>query len=214
MSLSGVYSTGTISLSAGGTSVTGVGTAWSTTGIQAGDTFIAAGMIALVSAVTDNTHLTLSAAWPGSINLSGVAYQIIENSWLREDLPTSQRQLTQFLNIINGTGVIHQVAAGGTPDVSLGEDGQYALDFENYKWWKKAAGVWTGPRYITGNGLVPAGAWSSATTYNIGSFVTYSSNTYVSLQNTNLNHTPSGNTTNTAYWMWVPSGATGQTGAA
>lgn len=148
MAIDGIYDTGTISVNAGATAVTGVGTAWTTVGITPGDTFEAGGLIGLVESVTDNTHLTLTRAWPGASNLSGVGYQIIENSWLRSDISTAQRQIGRIVNILNGTGYIYPVAAGGTPDNSLGEDGQYALDFDNSIWWKKVGGIWGSPNYI------------------------------------------------------------------
>lgn len=142
MAIDGIYDTGTISVNAGATAVTGVGTAWTTVGITPGDTFEAGGLIGLVESVTDNTHLTLTRAWPGASNLSGAGYQIVENSWQRSAISTAQRQIGRIVNILNGTGYIYPVAAGGTPDNSLGEDGQYAQDFDNEKWWKKVSGVW------------------------------------------------------------------------
>lgn len=148
MAIDGIYDTGTISVNAGATAVTGVGTAWTTVGITPGDTFEAGGLIGLVESVTDNTHLTLTRAWPGASNLSGVGYQIVENSWLRSAISTSQRQIGRIVNILNGTGYIYPVAAGGTPDNSLGEDGQYAFDLTNNLLWKKVGGVWTGPTSI------------------------------------------------------------------
>ena len=155
MAIDGIYDTGTISVNAGATAVTGVGTAWTTVGIMAGDTFEAGGLIGIIESVTDNTHLTLTRGWPGASNLSGVGYQIIEDSWLRSAISTTQRQIGRIVNILNGTGYIYPVAAGGTPDNSLGEDGQYAQDFDNGKWWKKASGVWGSPYktnyYATGS---------------------------------------------------------------
>ena len=145
MAIEGIYDTGTISVNAGATAVTGVGTAWATVGITPGDKFEAGGLIGIIESSTDNTHLTLTRGWPGASNLSGAGYQIIEDSWLRSAISTTQRQIGRIVNILNGTGYIYPVAAGGTPDNSLGEDGQYAQDFENGKWWKKAAGVWGNP---------------------------------------------------------------------
>lgn len=69
------YSTGTISVGAGSTAVTGVGTAWATIGIQPGDMLMAAGLVVRIAAVNSNTSITLARAWPGAA-LSGAVYDI------------------------------------------------------------------------------------------------------------------------------------------
>lgn len=63
-------STGTISIGAGSTTVTGTGTAWTTSGIRPGDRLEAAGLGVPIAAVTSNTRLTLARPWPGAA-LSG-----------------------------------------------------------------------------------------------------------------------------------------------
>ena len=60
------YSVGTFTVSATGTTVTGSGTAWSTSGVKAGDLFLAAGYVIPIAAVTGATSLTLSRPWPGA----------------------------------------------------------------------------------------------------------------------------------------------------
>ena len=60
------YSTGTLSVGAGSTSVTGVGTSWATAGIRPGDILIAAGSSVPVAAVGGNVALTLARPWPGA----------------------------------------------------------------------------------------------------------------------------------------------------
>lgn len=72
------YGTGTISVSANGTAVTGVGTLWSAL-VMPGDTLEAGGRAVRVLSVTDDTHLTLAYGWP-STALSGSAYIIVYNS--------------------------------------------------------------------------------------------------------------------------------------
>src|SRR5690349_17911130 len=75
MAIAQDYTSGTVSVSAGGTSVTGVGTAWKTAGIRAGDTFMRDGYVVVVTAdATSETSLTIEA-WPGSA-LSGASYRI------------------------------------------------------------------------------------------------------------------------------------------
>jgi len=70
-----VYTTGTITVSNGSTTVTGSGTAWNTAGIKAGDHFWGAGLSVRVASVDSATQITLAYAWPGS-SLSGANYEI------------------------------------------------------------------------------------------------------------------------------------------
>lgn len=58
---------------------------------------------------------------------------------------------------------------------------------------------------VTPIALVPLGAWSSITTYNQSDTITYLGNTYVSLQNGNLNKQPDIN--NTYWYLIVGTGA-------
>ncbi|WP_323041587.1 hypothetical protein [Gemmobacter sp.] len=70
------YSTGTISVGAGSTSVTGTGTSWTTSGVRAGDLLIAAGLIVPIASIGGNGALTLARSWPGGA-LSGANYDIL-----------------------------------------------------------------------------------------------------------------------------------------
>lgn len=74
MSSFAYYATGTVTVAAGGTAVTGAGTLWSTV-IQPGDSFEAGGRAVRVLAVIDDTHLTLAYGWPGTA-LAASAYLI------------------------------------------------------------------------------------------------------------------------------------------
>lgn len=69
------YSTGTVSVSNGGTTVTGSGVVWST--VQAGDTLELAGQrVTIASApISPYSSLTLAAAWTGTTQ-SGASYVI------------------------------------------------------------------------------------------------------------------------------------------
>ena len=62
MALPSTYSTGTATINANETTVTGQGTTWLTSGIQAGDLFWAGGMSVRIGAVVSNTSLTLAFA--------------------------------------------------------------------------------------------------------------------------------------------------------
>lgn len=69
------YSTGTISVGSASTTVTGVGTAWNTAGLEVGDRFVAAGLVAFIASIDSATQITLTRAWPGGA-LSGANYDI------------------------------------------------------------------------------------------------------------------------------------------
>jgi len=60
------YDTGTVSVSTGSTTVTGVGTNWIAGGVLPGDDFRAAGLTVEIAAVNSATSITLARAWPGS----------------------------------------------------------------------------------------------------------------------------------------------------
>lgn len=75
MALPTTYSTGTASVTAGDVTVTGQGTTWLTSGIQAGDLFWAAGTDVRIASVNSNTSLTLAFAWPGATR-TAAAYEI------------------------------------------------------------------------------------------------------------------------------------------
>jgi hypothetical protein len=69
------YSTGTVSVSADGTTVTGVGPLWSSAGnVKPGDLFQSGHYVVPITDVTDDTHLAITP-WPGS-TLSGASYVV------------------------------------------------------------------------------------------------------------------------------------------
>lgn len=75
MAATSTYTTGTASVAGGNTAVTGTGTSWLTSGIQAGDLFWANGLSCRIAAVISNTSLTLAYPWPGS-SVVGGTYEI------------------------------------------------------------------------------------------------------------------------------------------
>lgn len=76
------YSAGTLSVSNGGTVVTGAGTTWSGINARPGDSIVINGLTPIVIMdVTDATHLVIDA-WPFATQ-SAVPYKIIWNSPLR-----------------------------------------------------------------------------------------------------------------------------------
>lgn len=92
-----VYNTGTVSVSNGATTVTGVATTWSTSGIQAGDLFRANGLTVRIAAVVSNTQLTLAYGWPGTA-LAGANYDIQFTPDATRVLATSRSLLDALSN--------------------------------------------------------------------------------------------------------------------
>jgi hypothetical protein len=70
------YSTGTVSVGANATTVTGAGTAWLTAGVRPGDLLVLAGLLVRIAAVNSATGLTLSRPWPGAAQ-AGANYDIL-----------------------------------------------------------------------------------------------------------------------------------------
>lgn len=66
MALQTTYNTGTATINAGETIVTGVGTGWMSFGLSAGDLFWAAGLSVRIASIESNTKLTLAYPWPGA----------------------------------------------------------------------------------------------------------------------------------------------------
>lgn len=70
------YTVGTVTVAAGGTAVTGTGTAWQTAQFREGDLFIAADWYAVIASVNSNTSLTLYPMGRRGAALSGAPYRL------------------------------------------------------------------------------------------------------------------------------------------
>lgn len=86
MAIQNFYNTGTVSITAGTTSLVGVGTSW-LNAIRASDQLWIAGIDCRVLTVVDNTHITLAYNWPG-LTAAGSLYEI------RTPPPTSDLSVT------------------------------------------------------------------------------------------------------------------------
>lgn len=93
------YSTGTVSVGAGSTAVTGVSTAWLTSGVRAGDMFMASGLCVPIASVNSNTSITLARPWPGAA-LSGANYDI---DYRDDDVRSLAAANTLLQQLTNGT---------------------------------------------------------------------------------------------------------------
>ncbi|MEP4421214.1 MAG: hypothetical protein ABJ354_07205, partial [Nitratireductor sp.] len=111
-----IYSAGTVTVGAGGTTVNGSGTTWDTIGLRAGDQFRAQGLSATIVAVVSNTQLTIKA-WAGAA-IAGGNYEIMRvsdadrliaaNADLAAALVPNLTALGQF----EATGLLARTGAG------------------------------------------------------------------------------------------------------
>ncbi len=99
------YTAGTVTVSAGGTAVTGVGTAWLTAGFREGDVFIAADWYGIVQSVNSNTSLTLYPVGRRGGALSGASYRLRYMS----DGSRSTAQARQLINLLGGSGNLQAI---------------------------------------------------------------------------------------------------------
>ena len=158
------YSSGTVSIGAGGTTVVGAGTLWSILADQA-NLLIVNGQTALVDEVTDDTHLEVFAQWGAAV--AGADYVLVQ-------FPLASlmaaRQLRDVLAELDNAGTIYYVPPGqAAPDDEVGKDGDFAEQLDPYKRWVKLLGHWE---------LQPAAATFHTITTLTGAAQTYSGLTH------------------------------------
>lgn len=199
------YSTGTVSVSAGGTVVTGVGTLWTSNNVRPGDDIVIAGQTVVVMDFTDATHLVINP-WPASFGTqSGVAYKLIQRSPLRYNASQTMLEVDKVFTAMNTDGYYFFVDDDETePNPSYGNDGQYAMQATTGKLWVKSGGIWVFVGINKGFGLpLP---WSSATAYNAYDVASYNGSSYVCIL-PHTNHAPP----NATYWTLLASIGTAAT---
>ncbi|WP_050629324.1 hypothetical protein [Bradyrhizobium viridifuturi] len=170
------YSTGTISVAANGTAVTGVGTIWSGTNVRPGDILQIGNFQTIITDVTDPTHLVIPP-WGGGAQ-AGVAYVVWKVSQQRIAGAQAMADVSALVAALNTTGFFWFVDVSlAAPDPSLGSDGQYALQPTTGKMWVHAAGVWT---YLgIYKGFSFRGAYDNAAVYSVGDVQTTAGTSYV-----------------------------------
>ncbi|WP_431014682.1 hypothetical protein [Bradyrhizobium pachyrhizi] len=204
------YSTGTVSVAANGTIVTGAGVIWSGTNVRPGDILQVGDFQTIITDVTDESHLVIPP-WGGGAQ-AGAAYTIWQ--WFPQRVAGAQAM--QFVNdlvaALNTSGFFWFVDASLTaPDPSYGEDGQYAYQPTTGKQWIKVGGIWS---YLgIYKGLSFRGPYDNAATYAVGDVQTTSGTSYVWINPTPGSGHPAPNAT---YWQVLaaqgiqgPTGATG-----
>jgi hypothetical protein len=137
------YSTGTVSVAAGGTIVTGSGGSWTGINAKHGDFISIGGSAAvLITEVTDATHLKIPP-WGGP-TLTNVGYVIYQNYVGRVVGVAAAEDVGEMLEKLHTDGLPFIVGTSETvPDPSYGDDGQYAYSPSTGMWWIKSGGVWT-----------------------------------------------------------------------
>lgn len=121
MPLPPTYNVGTVSVSAGGSIVTGTDTLFVGSGVRAGDVFELAGLSVTIASVESNTQLTLVKPWPGpaaTASLYEVRYvsdaaRVLSNARAAIDL------FEGFGNVRTDLDEALETAKSATPYVSL-----------------------------------------------------------------------------------------------
>jgi hypothetical protein len=201
------YSTGTVSVAAGGTTVTGTGTIWSRASVLPGDVLQIGNVQSIICDVVDVDELTIPP-WGGGEQTS-VAYKIWQVSPQRFAGEQAMKNVNLVMAALDTTGFFFFVGADeAEPNPSYGDEGQYGFQPTTGKMWAKVSGAWS---YL---GIYKAfqlrGAYSGATTYSVGDVVTESGSSYVWINDTSgSDHAPP----NATYWQLLASkGDTGSAG--
>lgn len=105
------YSNGTITVGANSTSVAGSGTAWLTSGLRAGDLFVAAGLAVPIASINSNTSMTLARPWPGAA-LSASNYDVL----ILDDQVRSLMATNDLLQKLTGGTLTSLGSLEGTAD--------------------------------------------------------------------------------------------------
>jgi hypothetical protein len=199
------YSTGTCSVAANGTVITGVSTIFSN--LREYD-FIAINKLPIVPifGVTDDTHLELKDPWQGGAQtaVSYVAYKISPTRFVGAD---SAVELSKIATYLNNAGVFYNVP-GAAPAPSIGNDGDYALKVNGGGWllWLRVAGAWV--LQATPVGLNYRGEWNAITAFVANDRVSRGGTTYVA-KAPSTNQDPA---TDTTFTYWDGAGIRGSVG--
>jgi hypothetical protein len=136
------YSTGTVAVTAGATTIIGSSTIWSGINVRPGDEIVIAGNTVNVVDVTDTTHLVIDP-WPYTTVAAGAAYKVYQKSPLRFAGGQVMVDVSTMVGALNTQGFIFFVKPTDTaPDPSYGNDGQYAYKPTSNAWWTKTGGAW------------------------------------------------------------------------
>ncbi|WP_050400354.1 hypothetical protein [Bradyrhizobium embrapense] len=202
------YSTGTVSVAAGDTTVSGVGTIWSSTNVRPGDILQIGNFQTIITDVTDPTHLVIPP-WGGGAQ-AAVAYVVWKVSSQRIAGAQAMADVSALVAALNTSGFFWFVDASlAAPDPSLGTDGQYALQPTTGKMWVHTGGAWS---YLgVYKGFSFRGAYDNAAAYSVGDVQTTAGTSYVWINQTPGSGHPAPDPT---YWQVLAAkGDKGDTGS-
>lgn len=135
------YSSGTVSVAAGGTTVTGVGAIWSGVNARPGDVLQIGNYQTIITDVVDTDELDIPP-WGGGAQ-TAVAYKIWQVSPQRFAGAQAMADVSVLVAALNTSGFFVFVDIDATePDPSLGDDGQWAFQPTTRAYWLKTGGVW------------------------------------------------------------------------
>lgn len=155
------YRAGTVSVPAGSTAVTGVGTAFSAN-VKPGDLFIANGLVATVATVNSNTSLTLVMGWAGSAISASANYVVIHTGSEWSSAVTASEAITALIASVEGDIADLQTGQNaGTLVFSTRADLYAALGYDaNSKAEVHADGTSAYNGVYKKNGVSGAGSWT------------------------------------------------------
>lgn len=187
------YSTGTVAIGSGATTVVGTGSNWTGQNAMSGDLLVVAGNSVIVQDVTDALALAIDA-WPFTAVTAGTAYKLYKVSPLRFAGGQAMADVSTLVAALNTDGFYVFVGPDlSVPDPSYGNDDQYAFQATTGKLWQKTGGTWNFIGTQKGFGL-PA-PWSSPTAYLPFDVASLDGTSYVCIL-ANTNETPP----NATYW--------------
>jgi hypothetical protein len=192
------YSTGTVTIGAGATTIVGAGCIWSSPNARPGDIFYCNGYSTTIEDVVDNTHLVIEA-WPFGAIAAGSAYKILQISPLRFAGGQAMADVSALVAALNTNGFYVFVPSTATvPDPSYGEDGQYAFQASTGKLWVKDSGAWNFLGVYKGFNI--RGAYDNAASYAANDVVYSAGSSYIAIASTTGNAPP-----NVTYWALLAS---------
>lgn len=173
------YQTGTASVSAGGTTVSGSATIWTGGNAREGDVIVIDDASAMVVEVVSATELTITP-WPGGTETDS-EYTIYQTSPRRFDSVEVADDLRKQVAALNTTGFYHFVpSSASAPDPSLGDEGQYAFQATTGKLWLKEGGAWVFVGVY--KAILAKGEWDADTDYIPGDVVSRGGRLWFSIQ--------------------------------
>ncbi|PDT77168.1 SGNH/GDSL hydrolase family protein [Bradyrhizobium sp. C9] len=170
------YSTGTVSVAANGTTVTGAATIWSSTNVRPGDVLQIGNFHTIITDVTDPTHLVITP-WGGGAQ-ANVAYVIWQISLQRIVGAQAMSDVSTLVAALNTDGFYIFVASSLTaPDPSYGKDGQYGFQASTGKLWVKTEGAWSFLGIY--KGFAFRGNYDSGVNYSVNDVVSSGGSAYI-----------------------------------